>query len=137
LGEIVVDTSVALKWIFTREANARKALDLLVDHLAGRCHIAVPSCFNHEAPHALRHSAYRLSLGEVRAAVRFLRQLGLRTHPTSPSLVFCALELSYAYGIPVFDAYFVATAIRRNCRFVTADRKAYNRMSRLSFVQLL
>jgi predicted nucleic acid-binding protein len=55
----------------------------------------------------------------------------------SPSLINCALELSYAYDVPVFDAYFVATALRRKCRFVTADRKAYHRMSGLSFVELL
>jgi len=137
LAEIVVDTSVALKWIFTDEPGAGKAVQFLVEHLAGRRDLVVPGFFNWEAPHALRHCSYQPTLEDVRAAIAFLRDLRLRIHPMSASLVQCALELSYEHQIPVFDAYFVATAVSRECSFVTADRKAYRRMSRLSFIELL
>lgn len=137
MEQIVTDTSVALKWIFYQEDRAFQAAALLHGRFTGRHRLVVPSCFYYEAAHALRHSQYNLTLEQVEAALAYLRKLKLVTHPMSPSLINCALELSYAYDVPVFDAYFVATALRRKCRFVTADRKAYHRMSGLSFVELL
>jgi len=135
--QIVIDTSVAFKWIFRQEPGAWRALLLLRSHLLGERRLVVPSFFNYEAPHALAHTKHGLSLPEVRAALAFVRGLRLAVHPMSAGLERSALQLKYEYGLPVFDGYFVATAIRRKCKFVTADKKAYNCVSKLSFVELL
>jgi len=137
LEQVVIDTSVGLKWIFLHEEGAYQAAHLLLDHLRGRWRLVVPALFYYEAANALRHSTNRLTLQQAEAALTHLRGLKLVTHPTSSGLMRCALEISYQYEVSLYDAVFVATALRRGARLVTADKKAHSKMSGLSFVELL
>lgn len=115
---IVVDASVALKWV-VQEANTEAALALPRDH-----NLVAPSLWLIETANALRR---KVSKGEITAAEATMAWSQLSRAPVevsdAPDDMAAALDLAISLGHPIYDCLYLALAIRRDTHMVTADHR--------------
>ena len=119
---LVIDTSVAVKWVVPEnggeiEAETDMALDLLSRGLIA------PDCMAAEFANALFKKVQRGEIFEQQAkeAVDILPDL-VNFLPT-PALIAPALELALSIGHPIHDCIFLITAIQHGYPLITADKK--------------
>lgn len=130
-AEVVVDASLAVKWVvgepYSSEARA------LLDHWRddGR-RLLAPALFLYEVTNALAKRIQRsqLTLEQAKERLRFfqesgplLQQIG-SVHPR-------ALELMERFGLPTaYDAHYLALAEYQRCECWTADERLWNTVKR-------
>ena len=119
MTSLVVDASIAVKWAVT-EPGSHEARRLL----GADEHLVVPDLFFVELASVLWKRARRgdLSADEARAALGELNRVTVEVQPAQP-LVPLAFEIALRLGCSVYDALYLATAVSRDCRLVTADRR--------------
>ena len=134
---VVVDTSVAFKWLVsTDEASVKDAQRLLDESLAGRCSLAAPSTLPIELANALRYSR-RLEPEQTLTLIEQVALMGVELFTTSAARVRDATELSYRHDISVYDALFLQLARELGCPLVTADRRAFAAINTSVEIRLL
>jgi predicted nucleic acid-binding protein len=121
VNRIVVDASVAVKWVLREEhaAEARRVLstrDLLAPHLLWA-----------EVGNTLwrRHRRRESSVEEVRHMLAQIQQLPVITFAHLPLLPE-ALDLAMSLDQTVYDCLYLALAETRNSLMVTADRRFHD-----------
>lgn len=119
---LVIDTSIAVKWVVPEngsgiERGTAAALDLLSRVLTA------PDCMFAEFANALFKKVRRGEIGkeQAKASVAILPEL-VTFFPTVP-LVEPALKLALDIGHPVHDCIFLAGALQLELPLVTADVK--------------
>jgi predicted nucleic acid-binding protein len=120
---IVVDASVAVKWVVAEDFSDQ------ADLLKGSA-LCAPAHWQAEAVNVLWAKVYRgdlLPAGAIDRA-RMLMQAPIELVPLSP-LMDEALKQSLAYGITIYDSLYLALAVARDIAFVTADRKLLQKLS--------
>ncbi len=121
---IVVDASVALKWV-VEEDGSDKAASLRTESLFA------PSIWMVEAGNALWRLAKR---GEFTRAEALDRLSWLRRAPVTVSGIEAdteaALALSLQIDHPIYDCLYLALALRVGASLVTADRKFHSAAAR-------
>lgn len=120
----VVDSSVAFKWLHPEEeGHVAEASALLWRHHNGAVQLTAPPAIHLELANALRHS--KLDQTAVLAIIGAFGGLRLELIESTPDRIARAAELSYQFGIAVYDALFLALAEELRCPLVTADRRAF------------
>jgi predicted nucleic acid-binding protein len=116
MTKIVVDASVALKWIF-EEAGTSEALVLLK-----QVALAAPDLLIAECANAIWKKVRRGELGrdEALIAARVLGAAEIELLPTR-SLIEQAVRLAIELNHPAYDCVYLALATANHWRFVTAD----------------
>ncbi|MGH6895199.1 MAG: type II toxin-antitoxin system VapC family toxin [Geminicoccaceae bacterium] len=124
MSRIVVDASVAVKWVLREEhgATARRVLStrqLLAPHLLWA-----------EVGNTLwkRHRRRESSLEEARRMLADIRELQVTTFAHWP-LLPAALDLAMSLDQTVYDCLYLALAEQRNSVMVTADRRFHEAVS--------
>lgn len=114
---VVVDASVALKWVI--DENGKESADALLDE-----DLIAPSLWRLEAANALWRLARRGEITPAEATEK-LAVLGDAPVATSPLAVDldAALSLAHQLGHPVYDCLYLALAVRENTYVVTADAR--------------
>jgi predicted nucleic acid-binding protein len=119
---LVVDTSVAVKWVVPeddahREMATDKALELLAHGLIA------PDCIVGEFANALFRKMQRGEIGieQAREALGVLPDI-VNLVPTPP-LVPAAFDFATRLLHPVHDCVFLALAVQHDMELVTADAK--------------
>jgi predicted nucleic acid-binding protein len=138
---VVVDTSLALKWIYD-EKDSPVALSLLAEWTGNRIEIKVPSLLAYE----ITNSLYQ----QVRSGKSTFDTAKLNLIEILPkglifvflpdfSLNIRALELTHQFGLPAtYDAHYLALAERENCDLWTADTRMWRMVKdQLPWVHLL
>lgn len=114
---IVIDASVALKWVFD-EPGSQAASDLRDDDLIA------PVLWLAEVANGIWR---RVRIGDITAdeASSHLSELVSAPVASMPMelLVEDALALANETGHPVYDFFYLALALRRQTHVVTADRR--------------
>jgi len=112
---IVIDASVALKWVLDEPGH--EAADALLDD-----ELVAPALWLIEAANALWRLTRRGELTPDQARTR-LTELGNAPVVTSDieDDLFAAADLAIALGHPVYDCLYLAAAIREDTHVVTAD----------------
>lgn len=120
---IVIDASVALKWVLA-EAGQDSA-DALLDR-----ELIAPSLWLIEAANALWRRTARGELTTTEAAERLaeLMQAPVTTTPVEADIA-AALGLAAQLGHPVYDCLYLALAIREDTVVVTADARFHAAVS--------
>lgn len=112
---IVVDTSVALKWVLDEPGSdhAREAMDRT---------LVAPDVWRVEAANGLRRAVRtgELPPQEAPRLLKVLERAPVRDVPTPP-LVPAGLELALSLRHPIYDCLFLALAIEHDCELLTAD----------------
>ena len=122
MSRFVVDASVAAKWMLTEE-HTEQALALRDQELLA------PELLAIEMANVLRTAARSGGISEetARNAVRSLPPSRVKLHDSGP-LLFRALDIALAHSRSVYDALYLALALREDCQLVTADRRLYSAM---------
>ena len=114
---VVVDASVALKWVLDEPGQA--AADALIDQ-----ELLAPSLWLVEAANALWRRSQR---GEISGLEAEERLAELFNAPVTAVAIEedlpAALRLAQALGHPVYDCLYLALALRENTHVVTADAR--------------
>jgi predicted nucleic acid-binding protein len=114
---LVVDASVALKWVV--EEDGSEAAAALGAHA-----LTAPTLLLEECANALWVKQRRAELTPVEAMerMRALREAPVELVP-SAGLLDQALALAIEHAQTVYDCLYLALAIRLDARLVTADRR--------------
>ncbi len=133
MSQVVVDTSLAIKWVLV-EADSALAWTLLDSWLDQGYDIIAPSLFVSEVTNVL-YKKVRKGLVTLAYATQSLEQIML----TGPALDLSsdpkinlalsrrALELANQLGLPAtYDAHYLALAEREGCELWTADERLWN-----------
>ena len=119
---IVVDTSIALKWLKPQgERHVAAATALLEQHQAGTAILHAPAHLLLEVMNALW--AHRAEAAQIAQAVTLLGRLHIVFVEPDARLLSRAAELAVSHRVTVYDALFAALALDLDCELVTADRK--------------
>ena len=124
MTKVVVDASVAAKWL-APEPDSGAAEALLDEDLIA------PDLLYAEVANILwkKWTRGEMTTDAVDAAVRWLLQLPVQIHD-SASLFAESVALAQRLGHPAYDCFYLAVAVRADCRLVTADRRLYERCGR-------
>jgi predicted nucleic acid-binding protein len=133
---IVLDASVLLKWIFDDEDGGDRAARLKDAHVTGNEMIAVPDLLFYEVGNVLATKT-RLSEAAIAEAFSLLWDFSLERFDFGLEEFLGGLALSRKYKITFHDAAYIELARRLKCRFVTADKKLYEKTKTLKMVELL
>lgn len=133
---IVLDSSVALKWIFACEEGAEHAVRVRNDHITGKNEIAVPALFFYEIANVLA-TRVKLSDDEAQEAFELVSAFELNVLELDSREFLEAMALADKHKVSVYDASYHVLAHRLGCRFLTADRKFWEKVRRLGVAELL
>jgi predicted nucleic acid-binding protein len=116
---IVVDASVALKWVL--DEPSKESADALLDE-----ELIAPALWLIEAANALWKRAQRgdISAEEAKERLAELYNAPVTTIAIEQDLAGAA-ELANVLGHPVYDCLYLAAALREDTYVVTADRRFY------------
>jgi predicted nucleic acid-binding protein len=126
---LVVDASVVVKCL-TAEPDSIAARQIV----ASADSLLAPELIYSETANALWKTArrHRLSMPQALHILDAVWSLPLDALPLA-GLTSDALKLAIAHDHPVYDCYYLAAAIRRDCAIVTADRRLYDLALRVGF----
>lgn len=124
---IVIDASVAVKWLLGDEEHVPQALALRRVIISRDLTVAVPPIFPFEVAHTLVRAARRGRLGpdQLERGLRAVVDLGFEV-VADPEVALAALDLASRLGTSAYDAAYLAVAIARRATFVTADRPLHD-----------
>src|SRR5919198_2103472 len=123
---VVVDASVALKWVIPEVLSDR------AETLRGRAdRLLAPDLLLPEAANALWKKLIRrvITAREAAQALDLLMASGLDVRPSGP-LLGRALELARRLRHPVYDCVYLALAQGEDATLVTADQRLITRVAR-------
>ena len=115
---LVIDASIAIKWVVEEDGTA----DALA--LRTRAKLIAPDLLVAECANILWKKVQRaeLSRNEALLAARLLERADVELIPMRSHLE-AATRLAIALGHPAYDCVYVALAVARGCRLVTADQR--------------
>jgi predicted nucleic acid-binding protein len=133
---IVLDSSVALKWIFADEGGVEHAERVRDEHISGKNEIAIPNLFFYEVANVLA-TKVGLSAEEALEAFDLISAFELNVHELDSSEYMESMTLAMKYKASVYDASYHLLASRLGCHFLTADRKFFEKVKGLRVAELL
>jgi predicted nucleic acid-binding protein len=134
---LVVDASVAAKWLFV-EPDTGKARAILDSAESGELQLLAPEILPAEVANSLWKRTQRGDLDRASA-------MGLFDGFQRVEFKFCsvqeliepALSIAFRQHHPVYDCLYVVLARREGCDLVTADERLFKAFARDSRVRLL
>ena len=129
MSSVVVDASIAVKWVLDEPDSAR-ARALLGAWASQGVVLLAPALLAYELANILRQQNRRniLTLDEAREGLRRVLLGGIHFDSAMPlALSTRALELADRFGLSaVYDAHYLALAEREGCEYWTADERLWN-----------
>ncbi|HSK80576.1 MAG TPA: type II toxin-antitoxin system VapC family toxin [Thermoanaerobaculia bacterium] len=125
MTKLVVDASVAAKWVFPEEHS--EAAGRL---LTGNRELWAPDLIWAETGNIAwkKHRRGEVSEEAARTILLDFRRFPLQTHP-SEKLLAAAWELATGLDRSFYDSLYLALALHQGCFMVTADRRLYNALT--------
>ena len=126
---IVVDASVAAKWLF-EETDSAKARLLLTEIERGRFESLAPEILPAEIANSLSKRVFRGLLEPVEAEAQYQRfRQACPALISNGTLAESALHLALRRRHSFYDCLYVALALEIACDLLTADEKLYRAFS--------
>jgi predicted nucleic acid-binding protein len=138
---VVVDTSIAVKWI-VNEPDSTEALALLAQWFSSGTVILAPPLLLYEVTNVLHQRIRKgsITFDEAEQALANVLVGALELDFSQPgALSVRALQLAHRYALPAaYDPHYLALAERENCEYWTADARLWNAVKgRLAWVRWL
>ena len=125
---VVVDTSIALKWVLV-EPDSPVARALLAEWIDKEMVIFAPKLLAYEVSNSLYRKARKgeMTLDAAKLGLTKILSTGLEFDSSSSSaLNVRAMEIAEHFNLPAtYDAHYVALAEREKCELWTADTKMW------------
>lgn len=140
-NSIVVDASVALKWIID-EADSDKAHALLLESSDKGIIMLAPALFTYEITNILYQNVRKneMTIERAKSALEEVMFLGIEIDiPQDFSLSRRTIELAHTFGLKAtYDSHYLALAEREGCELWTADTKMWKAVKeQVNWVQWL
>ncbi len=132
---IIVDTSVAIKWLRADEENHANAMAIFRNHIEGIEQIAVPDLFYIEASNALATNNV-FSNDDISTSMEFLFESKFVKQVVTDKMLTDAALMAHKYQTSVYDMLYAVIARSAKAPLVTADVRFAKKVN-FSFVQLL
>ena len=118
MNTVVIDADIAIKWV-VEEDGTQEALAL-----RRRSELVAPDLLAVECANILWKKVQReeLSKDEALLAARLLQAADIEFLPTR-SLLEAATRIAVELNHPAYDCLYIALAVERDCRFITADER--------------
>jgi len=117
---IVIDASVALKWILEKEEYSDKALLIYKDHIEGKETVLVPELLFIEVANTLVTKS-QLTIDEVSKGLSFVYKASLNTGGVDEKNILKISRLAKKYSTSVYDMLYAVIAKENKTILVTAD----------------
>lgn len=120
---LVVDASIAVKWLVDEDGTAQALA------LRRRARLIAPDLLTAECANILWKKARRgeLTKEEALLAAKLLQAAEIELAPTR-SLLEAATLIAIELDHPAYDCLYLAVAVDRNCLFVTADQRLLRKL---------
>ncbi|MGH9399817.1 MAG: type II toxin-antitoxin system VapC family toxin [Thermoanaerobaculia bacterium] len=136
-GTIVLDTSVLIKWIKSRDEELIREARYLLERIEKKSlQVVVPALLLYEIGNILLLKT-RLDPEGLAVALDQVRALPFTVVGPEAELLRRTARLGRELNLTFYDASFVALAEQLDCTFVTADQKLHDRVRQLPRVQHL
>lgn len=132
---IVVDASVAIKWIAPEEQNSKETLFLLELHKKQKEEIIVPRLLFYEVANYLATKS-KTHKKTIREALRILIDANLKIHEEKPNEFITTAIYAKEYGTSVYDMSYALIAKQQRIKLITADER-FKERTKFPFVVLL
>lgn len=126
MPRLVLDASVAIKWVNPHEPFADKAILIREDYEQGHVSLLVPTFWEYEIANGVNKAVARgqLSPEEGQEAITLL--LAIHAQKVSLPSPQESYALARRYQRSVYDSWYVNLAEKTGCECWTADQKLYN-----------
>jgi predicted nucleic acid-binding protein len=126
MSDLVVESSVAVKWFLT-EPYSTEARRILGEYEKGAMSLLAPDLINAEVGNVIwKKQAFQgLAAADAQDIVIAFRRLALTLTPTA-DLLEDAFRLVATHQRSVYDALYLALSLRIGCQCVTADERLCN-----------
>lgn len=128
-GSVIVDASLALKWVLT-EHDSTAAIALLNDWTNEGVRVIAPALFVYEVTNTFYQHARsgKLTYDEAKQALTDLFSVGVLLKFTFyKEISKQAMEYARQFALPAtYDAHYLALAQREHCEYWTADTRLWN-----------
>jgi predicted nucleic acid-binding protein len=123
-GRLVVDASVAVKW-YAEEPDTPVAMQLM----RSGAELIAPDLIYAEVLNALWNKSRRglVDQNRIASVPRSIEGSFAEILPLRP-LADEALALSASFDHPIYDCFYLAAALRRDCELVTCDARLLQRL---------
>jgi len=128
--KIVLDAGIVVKW-FLIERFSKEAIKIRNDYVQRKVSIAVPSLLIYEVLNALKHSGV-YSEEELKEICLALNKYGFEVHDLEEDLKEKSITISYNYNITVYDASYVALALKLKTILYTADNELLEKIPEIA-----
>lgn len=132
---IIIDASVAVKFINTQEEGSDKALELLRSHIKFEEEIIIPSFLLIEVANALTTKTH-VSESGIKEGLDLLYEARFTLYEVGKEEIEEASMLSRKYKTSVYDMLYAIIAKTHNITLITADKRFVEKVD-FSFVKLL
>lgn len=132
---IVIDASIAVKWIKTEETDSEKAKAIYNQHMDGTEKIIVPQWFFIEIGNFLVTQS-KSSSNHIKKLMDFLFSLNLEIYQVREDDITEAVLLAKQFKTTVYDMLYAVVAKKHKTILITADDR-FHRLTQFSYVKLL
>ncbi len=119
---IIIDASVAAKWLFKNEQGAKRAREILQSHIAGEDIIIVPDLFFYEIANMAVTKGY-LSSQKIALFLTKIYEAKLSIYSITEADVKEAAKLAKKYKTSVYDMLYAVIAKTQKLNLITADEQ--------------
>jgi predicted nucleic acid-binding protein len=134
--KLVVDASVAIKWLNPSEAFADRANTIRDEYEHGQISLLVPAFWDYEVANGINKAVARGDLSEQEGREAIALMLAIRAQRTPLPSPQESYDLARKYQRSVYDSWYLSLAEETGCEFWTADRRLYNAVKdHLGFVK--
>jgi len=128
--KVVLDSSIIVKW-FLKELYSEEAIKVRNDYVQRKISIAVPSLLIYEVLNALRYSGV-YSEEELKEICLALNKYGFEIHDIEGDLKSKVVEIAYRHNITVYEASYVALAMKLKTVLYTADDELLEKFPKIA-----
>jgi predicted nucleic acid-binding protein len=124
--KLVLDASVAIKWLNPFEALADCANTVRADYEQGQISLLVPAFWDYEVANGINKAVARRDLSEQEGREAIALMLAIRAQRIPLASPQESYDLARKYQSSVYDSGYLSLAEEMGCEFWTADRRLYN-----------
>ena len=128
--QIVIDASIVVKW-FLEEPYSPQALTLRDKYITRKIILHAPSIMLYEILNVLMKSGC-FKADELLEICNSLNKYGFRLHELEGELKKSAVKIAVQNDITVYDASYVALALKLNSKLYTADKELLKKFPKLT-----
>jgi len=119
---IIIDTSVAVKWIIPGEEFESQSFALMQAHIDHKNNILIPDLFYYEMGNTIATKT-SFPTEKIKSSLQKIFDLGLKSHSPDSKEMLKTTLLARQYKTSFYDMLYAVIAKENKCKLVTADRK--------------